>query len=185
MALWRPWGFGGWSGDQSSGLGVGRYDPFGNFDRGNLASRAIRDFRRDMDRMMNDFFSDYGNFGSDQGRSDNPTGDGDALVNFSPAVDVREEGNELVVHSDLPGVPKENVNVEIRGNNLIISGESNREENRPTEYGRIRERSYGRFLRTVPLGEAVDPEKVKCRLDQGVLEVRLPRVQTGKRITLE
>jgi HSP20 family protein len=94
---------------------------------------------------------------------------------FTPICDVFEEGNEVVVKSDLPGVNKEDVQVKIIDNNLVISGERRTEEKvERKDYMRL-ERSLGTFSRTVGLPEGIDAEHVKASFKDGVLEVRISK----------
>jgi HSP20 family protein len=93
---------------------------------------------------------------------------------WSPQVEVFRRGDQLVVRADLPGLEKEDVNVEVDDGVLTISGERSeqREENRDDFYRS--ERSYGRFYRAIPLPDGVDTDAVEASFRDGVLEVTLP-----------
>ncbi|CAG8715104.1 8398_t:CDS:2 [Dentiscutata erythropus] len=134
---------------------------------------AFSRFRRDVDRILNDFQNDVFNtrWPSASNRQ-TPTYYRD--YTFQPRVDARDVGDAFVVHADLPGVPKENINLNIRGDNLIISGESTRDESYDTTTGYVHERSFGRFSRSIALPFNVNTEKAEAKYDQGVLEVKLP-----------
>ena len=96
---------------------------------------------------------------------------------FTPTCDVFEEGNEVVVKSDLPGLNKEDVNVKLVENHLIISGERKSEDKvEQKDYMRL-ERSVGSFTRTVGLPEGIDSEHVKASFKDGVLEIRIPKTE--------
>jgi len=99
-----------------------------------------------------------------------------------PPVDVFEEGNELVLRSELPGMKREEIDVNITGNILVISGEKKREE-KTERTGYLRsESSYGAFSRSMTLPEGVDTEKVKATFTNGVLEIRMLKTgETGGR----
>jgi HSP20 family protein len=93
---------------------------------------------------------------------------------WSPAVEVFEKGDKLIVRAEIPGVSKEDVNVDITDDALTIEGERRQEsEDRGEGFFRS-ERSYGRFLRTIPLPEGVDGEKAEAKFKDGVLEITLP-----------
>lgn len=94
-----------------------------------------------------------------------------------PAVEVLECDGQFVVRADVPGLRKDQVNVEIEGGNLVISGERSQEheERRGTFYRS--ERVYGSFYRVIPLPEGVDPNQAKATFDNGVLEVTMPAPQ--------
>jgi HSP20 family protein len=152
-----------------------------------------------MRRMMDDMdriFEDFG-FGHDFGRrfglgSGVPsllsggtalwpelTDGGSGL--WSPAVEVFEKGDKLVVRAEIPGVSRENVNVDVTDDALTIEGERRQEsEDRGEGYYRS-ERSYGRFFRTIPLPEGIDAEKAEAKFKDGVLEVTLPAPQRERK----
>jgi HSP20 family protein len=94
---------------------------------------------------------------------------------FSPAVDIFDDGNEIVVKSELPGMKKEEISVDLHGNTLTISGEKKAEEKVDRKgYFRM-ERSHGSFRRDLSLPEGIDFGKVKADFKDGVLEVRIPK----------
>ncbi|MRR37693.1 Hsp20/alpha crystallin family protein [bacterium] len=96
-----------------------------------------------------------------------------------PAVDMFEEGGHLVMKAELPGITKENLNLRIVDNNLIISGEKSTEEKvERSNYLRL-ERSHGSFSRTLSLPDGLDAEQIKATFRDGVLEVRIPRTETS------
>lgn len=91
-----------------------------------------------------------------------------------PRLDVLREGNELVVDIDLPGMKKEEIDLEVEEDALIVSGERKHEKKiEEKDYWRC-ERATGDFYRRIPLGFEVDPKKVKATFRNGVLELRLP-----------
>jgi HSP20 family protein len=94
---------------------------------------------------------------------------------WSPAVEVREQDNNLVVCADLPGLKKEDVKVEVTDQGLVIQGERKREHEERSEEGVYRsERSYGRFYRVIPLPEGASVDQANANFKDGVLEVRVP-----------
>ncbi|CAG0933244.1 Spore protein SP21 [Rhodocyclaceae bacterium] len=104
-----------------------------------------------------------------------------------PAVDMFEEGGQLVVKAELPGITKENLNLRIVDNNLILYGEKSTEEKiERSNYLRL-ERSHGSFSRTLSLPDGLDAEQIKATFKDGVLEVRIPRTEssTVRQITVE
>jgi HSP20 family protein len=98
-------------------------------------------------------------------------GTGEALLD----VDVFEQGNEVVLKADLPGIRKEDISVKCAGNNITISGERKSEE-RVEQKDYLRwERHHGAFSRTLTLPEGCDASKIKASYRDGVLEVHVPR----------
>jgi HSP20 family protein len=94
---------------------------------------------------------------------------------FMPRMDVYEKDNQLVVEAELPGLKREDVQVELEAGDLLIRGESRQEhEVREENYYRS-ERGFGSFYRRVPLGFEVDPNQIKASMNNGVLEVRVPK----------
>ncbi|CAG8719537.1 22681_t:CDS:2 [Racocetra persica] len=134
---------------------------------------ALSRLRRDVDRILNDFRTDTFNTGRWSDNWWSPTTYRSELT-FQPRVDARDVGDAFVVHADLPGVPKEKINLDIRGDNLIISGESSSDDSHDTATGYVRERSFGRFSRSIALPFNVNTDKAEARYDRGVLEITLP-----------
>lgn len=99
---------------------------------------------------------------------------------WSPAVDVYETENELVLKADLPDVDPKNVEVQFENGTLTLKGNRKFEEEKNGKgYHRI-ERSYGSFVRAFSLPETVDPEKVKADFKNGVLTVTLQKKEVAK-----
>ncbi|MBI5084353.1 MAG: Hsp20/alpha crystallin family protein [Acidobacteria bacterium] len=104
---------------------------------------------------------------------------------WSPAVDIAESENELVLTADLPGIKMEDIDIRIEDGALTLSGKRDfvkSEEN--GGYHRI-ERSYGAFRRAFAIPETVDTEKVEAAYDLGVLTVRLPKMEIAKPKTIK
>lgn len=99
---------------------------------------------------------------------------------WSPQVEVFERGNNLVVRADLPGLDRDNIDVEVENDNLIIRGERRNEfEDNKDNYYRS-ERSYGSFYRAIPLPDGVDANACNATFKDGVLEVTLPKPPEAK-----
>lgn len=98
----------------------------------------------------------------------------------APAVDVYEEDDNVIVKAELPGVEKNEVNVEVTDHMVTISGEKKKEEkiNRQ-DYYRF-ERSYGAFNRTIMLPEDVQTDKGQASFTNGVLEIKFPKTEEAK-----
>lgn len=105
-----------------------------------------------------------------------------------PQVEMFQRGDKLVVRADLPGLGKDDVNVEVQQGTVTISGErkDEHEENREGYYRS--ERSYGRFYRTIQLPEGVDEQQCDATFRNGVLELEFnaPRqeIRTARRIQI-
>jgi len=99
----------------------------------------------------------------------------------TPAVDLYEEKDDIVVKAELPGMEKDNIEVNLSGNRLTIKGEKKEEEEVKKEGYYRSERSYGSFLRTLELPAEVQADKVKAAFQNGVLEIRLPKSEEAKK----
>jgi HSP20 family protein len=98
---------------------------------------------------------------------------------WSPVADVEEQDDAYVVQLELPGVKRENVTIELVGNELTITGEVKEEEKKGVV--RKRMRRYGRFDYRLTLPDQLDAEKVDAKLKDGVLTVRVPKAERAQR----
>jgi HSP20 family protein len=99
---------------------------------------------------------------------------------WSPAVDIMESENELVLKADLPEVNPEAVEIQIENGTLTLKGERKFEQEKNGRgYHRI-ERSYGSFVRAFSLPETVDADKVHADYKAGVLTITLPKKEVAK-----
>ena len=100
---------------------------------------------------------------------------------ISPTVDIFEEGKEVVVKAEIPGLKKDDINIDISENRMTISGEKKQEKKVDRkDYHRI-ECSYGSFCRSFRLPDTVNSDKAKASFKDGVLEIRMPKSNTGKK----
>jgi HSP20 family protein len=100
-------------------------------------------------------------------------------------LDVIDHDNELVVRGELPGVEKDDIDVTIMGDRLMIEAERVfEEEDRKDAYYR-HEVGFGKFMRTVALPVKVDAEKIHAELKDGILEVMLPKLEVAERHTIK
>ena len=98
-----------------------------------------------------------------------------------PAVDLYEEKDDIVVKAELPGMEKDNIEVNLSDNRLTIKGEKKQEEEVKKEGYYRSERSYGSFVRTLELPRKVQTDKVKAAFKSGILEIRLPKTEEAKK----
>ncbi len=102
------------------------------------------------------------------------------LKNFSPEVEVREEGGHYVVHADLPGLKKEDFTLKVQGSTLTLSGERKSEKEVKEKNSYYSERSYGSFSRTLEFPTDLEAGKVTAAYKDGVLEITLPKAENAK-----
>jgi HSP20 family protein len=133
-------------------------------------------WEREMEGMFEDFF----------GRRLRPILDerwwGSRTAAFAtPAVDLYEEKDEIVAKVELPGMSKEDIEVNVADHHLTIKGEKKKEEEvKEKSYYRC-ERSYGSFSRSMELPAEVQMEKARASFKNGVLEVHLPKTEEAKK----
>jgi HSP20 family protein len=98
-----------------------------------------------------------------------------------PSLDVYEEEDSVVVKAELPGMKKEDVEVNLAGETLTIKGEKKDEKEVKEDNYYRRERSYGSFLRSVGLPCEVKSDEIKASFKDGVLEIRMPKTEEAKK----
>ena len=107
---------------------------------------------------------------------------------FGPAIDVYETDTELVVRAELPGVKKEDIELTVEEDRLLLRGESKHEEEVDEEGYHRREMRCGHFRRAISLPAAVNPEGISASFDSGVLTIRAPKTEEeikGKKVEIE
>ena len=103
------------------------------------------------------------------------------LGHWSPALDVSETDNSVVVKAELPGMESKDVEVSLSGDVLTIKGEKKEDKEEKTKSFHRVERHYGSFERTLRLPAAVEGEKVQASFKNGVLTVELPKTEEAKK----
>lgn len=112
-----------------------------------------------------------------------------ALEMWTPQIELSQQNNELIVRADLPGLKKEDVNIDITDEAITVSGE--RHQDKESESGGMyrSERSYGSFYRAIPLPKGAMSDQAKATFKDGVLEIRVPappeQVTRGRRIEIQ
>ncbi len=99
---------------------------------------------------------------------------------WSPKVDIYEDDDRYILKADLPGLNKEDIQVDLNDNTLRISGEKkNVEKTSKDNYVRL-ERKYGKFVRSFTVSDNIDTQNIKANYKDGVLEVTLPKKEEAK-----
>jgi HSP20 family protein len=146
-------------------MAIVRFRPFGN---------AVDPFREfgDVQSEMNRLFDTFLGRGGQQGGMERV---------WAPAVDMYETKDELVVTAELPGLNEKDIHLSINVDMLSVRGERhwNQETKQQDTYYRT-ERWFGKFERTLPLPMPVQSDKVKASYRDGVLTVKLPKVEEIK-----
>jgi HSP20 family protein len=97
------------------------------------------------------------------------------LGEWEPKIDVTESKDTVTVKVDLPGVDQKDIGVSLEGGVLTIKGEKRQEREEKEKGWYLMERSFGSFLRQIPLPVEVEEDRVEARFDKGVLHVSLPK----------
>lgn len=147
-----------------------RWDPF----------EGLVQLQRDMDRLFNSLF------GRSMAQRESEEEDGVRI----PPIDLAETEQEVIVKAELPGVAKDQVELEVMPERLWVSAEIKREDERGKATVHCQERAGGRFERSISLPAEVITDQVKASLENGILEVHLPktdraRAATPKKVTVE
>ncbi len=129
-----------------------RYEPFS----------LLNQLQREVNRLF-----DTSRFGDEE--------TGHLLADWAPAVDIKEEPNQFVIHADLPGVEIKDIEITLENGVLTLKGQRATEQKEETEQYRRVERMRGAFLRRFSLPDAVDAAKVSAKCKDGVLEVLVPK----------
>jgi HSP20 family protein len=145
----------------------------------------MRRFSEEMDRLFGDF-GFGGNLASGFGREFGRLADLEGSM-WLPQVEAFEREGQLIVRADLPGLTKDDINVDITNDAIQIRGER-RQEKEESEEGYYRsERSYGSFYREIPLPSGINRDEAHATFHNGVLEITMPapaRQSTSRRIEI-
>ncbi len=160
----------------------GNFFPFPGFTPFNF----MRRFTDDMEKMFDDFngFALMPRFDAELGF---PRAAELEKTFWAPEIEVTENDGQLKVRADLPGLKKEDIDIELRDDSIIISGERKQESKEEREGYFRSERSYGSFYRSIPLPEGADRDKATASFENGVLEVAVavPAVeQKGRKLEI-
>lgn len=131
--------------------------------------RPLQELKKEMDRIWQEFF----------GKSHFP----EKWITFewSPAVDVSETNEAVIVKVDLPGVNPDDVEISLSENVLTIKGEKKKEEEEKKQNFYRMERYYGSFMRAIQLPCEIEEEKISATYKDGVLKIVLPKKPEEKK----
>jgi HSP20 family protein len=144
---------------------------------GENAVSGLLQISREVDRAIESFFA----------RRSGSTANRSAPSPWSPNVEVRREGENVVIHADLPGMPRDSIKIECTSDGITLSGqrqETHTERDRESGYY-FSERSYGSFRRHIPLPEGAQTDQAKATMRDGVLQITVPVSRDLKRRSIE
>ena len=137
-----------------------RFDPFSSLTRAHS----------EIDRLFEDFFG---------GRTS--VARMPEMGMRAPAVDISETNGSVVVKAELPGVQKDDLDIEVTEDMLSIKAETKEEKEEKDAHYLRRERSWGMFQRIIPLPVEVKAKEAKASFKDGLLEVTIPKVEAEKK----
>lgn len=126
-----------------------RPDLFGNFDT-----------------LVDSFFNRPGRYVAERNTS------------LAPRIDVTEHDSSYEIHAELPGVDKKDIELSVKENVLMLTGEKKVENEQKDDKHFIAERRFGSFERSFRLSDSVDPENITAEFKNGILKVTVPKVET-------
>jgi HSP20 family protein len=130
------------------------------------ARRELDTLRREMDRLWQGFFGE---------RVWEP------FERWSPALDLTETKDSLVVKAELPGIDSKDISIDLSGDILTVRGEKKQEKEEKEESYHSVERSYGSFVRSVRLPVKIEEDKIKASYKDGILKIDMPKAEEAKK----
>ena len=134
-------------------------------------AREMMTLREAMDRLFDDAFT-------------RPLSVRDGWSMASPAIDMYQTDNEVVVRASIPGIKADEVQINVTGDVLTLKGEVKQEEERKDRAWHIREQRFGSFERSVALPTAVKSDQAEAVFENGILTVTLPKADEVKPRTI-
>lgn len=164
MEKWKPWN---WFSKEEQERNPTALQRAGDRDY----SFPLTRLHNEIDRIFDDAWRSFGlaPFGGQSSF--------DVLSNalLKPSIDIAEKKKAYTITVEVPGVDEDDIDLELSGNSLVITGEKRHEKEEDDEnYHRV-ERAYGSFRRVLTLPEDAEPDKIKANYKKGVLTIDLPR----------
>lgn len=148
----------------------------------------IYDELRRFEEAMNRIFENVWNVSTKRGHMLLPPGER-AIETFSgrrkPFIDVFETDKEVVATAEMPGLEKKDININLTEDKLEISAETKREEERQDKGYTYRERRGESYYRSVYLPSNVYPDNTKATYNNGILEIKMPKIDIKKKTELK
>ncbi|HEY7493169.1 MAG TPA: Hsp20/alpha crystallin family protein [Candidatus Tectomicrobia bacterium] len=129
-------------------------------------SEGLSSLRRELDRLFEDYIERGPFRGGERG--------------WEPVVEVADTKDAVIVKAQVPGISKDNLQVNVTDHTLTLKGEMKEEEKKEEKNYSRQEFRYGAFTRTIPLPVAVQADKTMAQLKDGVLEVTMPKAEQAK-----
>lgn len=134
-------------------------------------AREMMTLREAMDRLFDDAFT-------------RPLSVRDGWSMASPAIDMYQTDNDVVVKASIPGIKAEEVQINVTGDILTLKGEARQEEDRKERSWHIREQRFGSFERSIVLPTDVKSDQAEAVFENGILTITLPKADEVKPKTI-
>jgi HSP20 family protein len=96
-------------------------------------------------------------------------------MEFTPEVDLKETEKDFILSATIPGMEKDDLDINVTPDRITITGERKHEEDKPEDRYHVRQQTYGSFQVSYALPTEVKPKSVKATYKNGVLEVHMPK----------
>ena len=139
---------------------------YNSLDRAYPLSRV----HEDIDRMFEEFFRGFG-----VPSLMDATRGGERTALLRPSLDIEEREREYLISVEVPGVAQDNVDIQLQGRTLVISGEKSQEQREDSGTLHRVERSYGAFRRVLTLPDNANADHIDATFDRGVLRISVAK----------
>lgn len=129
----------------------------------------LADLRREMDSVFDNFFTPTVNRNWREFEQV-----------WTPACEVAEEEGHYLMSLEMPGIPKDDIKVEVADNTITVSGERHAKDEKKEGGAWYGERRYGKFMRSFTLPAGIDAEKIEANYQDGVLSLMVPKAESAK-----
>jgi len=141
---------------------------------------SIQDFQEEMNQMIENAFGDLGLLESSFGTK---------MANWKPAIELNEIDGNFELKAELPGVNKDNIDVEVSENYITVNAETEEKKEEEAKNVHRSEFRYGKFMRTIPLPAEIETDKAKAEFKNGILTVTVPKsheeIEKTKKLKIE
>ena len=148
----------------------------------------MTDDSRRFEEMMSRMLEEFGDMWGMRGRGSlltSPLGTGPIVERKQPYIDVVETDKEIVATAEMPGLKKEDININLTDEKLEISAESKHEEEKHEKDYLYRERRSGSYYRSIALPSSIDSNSAKASYINGVLEIKMQKTEVKKKTSLK
>lgn len=148
------------------------------FLKGNLGSHHLySSLRSEIDDLFHNFFGRADTQMLSSKKSQLPLDESAENIFFFPDIDVIENDDALILTAELPGLNKDDIDINFNDGTLTIRGEKRVERDEEVQDTHITERRFGKFVRSYTLPRAIDADAIKAEMEDGVLMVTVPKIE--------